>query len=82
MSRNARQSQTRISAQDRGRVGVIDSTCFHPNPDLPRSGFGDLSFHYSKLARLIYFYGFVCAFHWYVSSTLFSFDPFREYQTL
>src|SRR5580700_7227213 len=36
MSRNARQSQAGISASDRGRIGVTDSTCFHPNPNLAR----------------------------------------------
>ena len=34
MPRNARQSQTRVDAGDRGRIGVTDSTCFHPNPNL------------------------------------------------
>jgi hypothetical protein len=50
MSGNTRQSQTGIDARDRGRIGVTDSTCFHPNADLTRSGLGDLSFHYSKNA--------------------------------
>jgi hypothetical protein len=29
MPRNARQSQTRVCARDRGRIGVTDSTCLH-----------------------------------------------------
>jgi hypothetical protein len=36
MSRNTRQSQAGVSAGDRGRIGVTDSTCFHPNPNLAR----------------------------------------------
>jgi hypothetical protein len=41
--RNARQSQTRINAQDRGRIGVTDSTRFHSNPNLTGTRFGDWS---------------------------------------
>jgi hypothetical protein len=66
MPRNTRQSQTRVRARDRGRIGVTDSACFHPNPNLTRSGLGDRPFHYSKRAGLIYFDCFVCAFHWIV----------------
>ena len=51
MSRNTRQSQTGVDSRDRGRIGVTDSACFHPNPDLTGSGLGDLPFHYSKHAR-------------------------------
>ena len=41
MPRNARQIQTRVDARDRGRIGVTDSACFHPNPNLSRSRLGD-----------------------------------------
>jgi hypothetical protein len=41
MPRNAWQSQTRVGARDRGRIGVTDSACFDPNPDLSRSGTRD-----------------------------------------
>jgi hypothetical protein len=51
MPRNARQIQTRVDAGDRGRIGVTDSTCFHPNPDLPRSRLRDGPFYNSKRAR-------------------------------
>jgi hypothetical protein len=34
MPRNAWQTQTRVDAGDRGRIGVTDSACFHPNPNL------------------------------------------------
>jgi hypothetical protein len=37
MPRNARQSQTRVNARDRGRIRVTDSTCFYPNPNLART---------------------------------------------
>src|SRR4029077_13299194 len=40
MPRNARQSQTRVGARDRGHIGVKDSACFHPNPNLARSMLG------------------------------------------
>jgi hypothetical protein len=39
--RNARQSQTRVNARDRGRIRVTDSTCFHPNPNLTCSRLGN-----------------------------------------
>src|SRR4029077_1828671 len=48
MPRNARQFQTRVDAGDRGGIGVTDSASFHANPNLARSRFGDLPFHYSK----------------------------------
>ena len=34
MPRNARQTQTRVAARDRGGIGVTDSACFHSNPNL------------------------------------------------
>jgi hypothetical protein len=34
MPRDARQVQTRVDASDRARIGVTDSACFHPNPNL------------------------------------------------
>jgi hypothetical protein len=61
--RNARQTQTRVDASDRGRIGVTDSACFDPNPDLTHSRLGDLPFHYPKHTRLMYFYCFICVFH-------------------
>jgi hypothetical protein len=63
MSGHPRQSQTRVDAGDRRRIGVTDSACLHPNANLARSGFRHLAFHYSKLARLIYFDCLVCVFH-------------------
>jgi len=51
MARNAWQSQARVYARDRGSIGVADSTCFHPNPNLTRSGLRDWPFHDSKGAR-------------------------------
>src|SRR5439155_22733457 len=63
MSRNARQLQTRVNASDGVCVGVTDSACFHPNPNLSRSRLGDLPFHYSKRARGGDFHCFVCAYH-------------------
>ncbi len=50
MSGNTRQSQTGVDSHHSGRIGMTDSACFHPNPDLTRSGLGDLPFHYSKHA--------------------------------
>jgi hypothetical protein len=41
MARNTRQTQTGVDSDHRGRIGVTDSTCFNPNPDLTRSGLGD-----------------------------------------
>jgi hypothetical protein len=41
MPRNARQSQTREDARDRGHIGVADSAYFHPNPNLTRSRLRD-----------------------------------------
>jgi hypothetical protein len=38
MSRNARQTQTRVIAGDCCGIGVADSTCFHLNPNLTRTG--------------------------------------------
>jgi hypothetical protein len=38
MPRNAQQLQTRVGAHDRSRIGVTDSTGFHPNPNLTGSG--------------------------------------------
>ena len=63
MPRNARQSQTRVDARDRGRIGVTDSACFHPNPNLTRSRLGDWPFHYSKHAGFGDFHCFVCVSH-------------------
>jgi hypothetical protein len=37
--RNARQSQTRVDAHDRGGIGVTNSASFHPNPNLAGSRF-------------------------------------------
>src|SRR5215468_1007143 len=34
MPGNARQSQTGVNSHDRGRVGVTDSACFHPDANL------------------------------------------------
>jgi hypothetical protein len=87
MTRNARQSQTRIDARDRGGIGVTDSTCFHPNPNLTRSRLSDWPFHHAKFARCRDFYRFVCAFHQCVlsfvfrsrsTSIFFSFHPFAN----
>jgi hypothetical protein len=50
MPRNARQSQTRVDSHHRGRIGVTDSACFHPNANLACSGLGDWPFHYAKNA--------------------------------
>src|SRR5262245_14369191 len=47
MPRNARQSQARVGAGDRGRVGVTDSACFHSNPNLACSRLRDWPFYYS-----------------------------------
>jgi hypothetical protein len=63
MPRNARQLQTRVRASDGGGIGMTDSACFHPNPNLSRSRLGDLPFHYSKRARRGNFHCFVCACH-------------------
>jgi hypothetical protein len=63
MPGNARQIQTRVYARDRGRIGVTDSACFDPNPNLTCSRLGDRPFHYSKHTGLVYFYGLVCVFH-------------------
>src|SRR5580704_12317471 len=51
MSRNTWQSQAWVSASDRGRVGVTDSTCFHSNPNLARPGFRNCSFDNVKAVR-------------------------------
>ena len=71
MARNAWENETRIYARDRGRIGVTDSTCFHPNPNLTRSGLGDLPFHYSKHAGCGNFHCFVCVFHFVPASHLY-----------
>jgi hypothetical protein len=42
---NAGQSQARVSASDRKRIGVTDSTRFDTNPDLPWSWFRDPALH-------------------------------------
>jgi hypothetical protein len=63
MSGNAWQSQTRVNARDRGRIGVTDSACFHPNPNLIRSMLGNWSFHHSKYAGCGDFHCFVCVSH-------------------
>jgi hypothetical protein len=70
MSRNAGQSQARVYARDRGRIGVTDSACFHPDPNLTRSRFGDSPFHYSKLARCGDLHRCVCACHWFEGGAL------------
>jgi hypothetical protein len=51
MPRNARQSQTRVGARDRGHIGVTDSACFHPNPNLTCSRLRNWPFHQAKNAR-------------------------------
>jgi hypothetical protein len=38
--RNARQSQTRVHARDRGSIGVTDSTCFYAHSNLTGARFG------------------------------------------
>src|ERR1700688_1249769 len=73
MPRNARQLQTRVGAHDRGRIGVTDSTSFHPNPNLTGSGLGDWTFYYSKHAGCGDFYCFVGALHLCVSPVCISF---------
>jgi hypothetical protein len=50
MPGNARQSQTRVNAGDRGRIGVTDSACLNSNANLTCAGLGDLPFYYSKVA--------------------------------
>jgi hypothetical protein len=50
MSWNTRQTQAEVSAHDRGRIGVTDPTSFDPNPDLPRTGLGNLPFYHPKFA--------------------------------
>ena len=42
--RNARQSQARVGARDRGHIGVTDSACFYPNPNLTCARLRDRSF--------------------------------------
>src|SRR5580704_1325025 len=66
MSGNARQSQTRVSARDRSRIRVTDSSCFHANPNLTHSRVVDLPFHNSKLAGCGDLDCFICVFHLYV----------------
>src|SRR5882762_214132 len=66
MPRNARQLQSRVYARDRGCIGVTNSTCLYPNPNLTCSRLGHLPFRYSKRARCGDFHCFVCAFHLYV----------------
>ena len=51
MPRNARQSQTRVNARDRGRIGVTDTAGFHANPNLTDSRLGDRSLDNSESAR-------------------------------
>jgi hypothetical protein len=63
MPGNARQLQPRVNASDGGCVGVTDSACFHPNPNLSRSRLGDFPFHNSKRARGGDFHCSVCACH-------------------
>jgi hypothetical protein len=40
-ARDAWQTQTWVDAGDRGRIGVTDSACFHPNPNLTCSRLGN-----------------------------------------
>jgi hypothetical protein len=68
MSRNTRQSQAGVSASDHGRIGVTDSTCFHPNPNLARPGFRNCSLNYAKAAWCRDFDCFVCFCHLKLSS--------------
>jgi hypothetical protein len=68
MSRNARQSQAGVSTRNRGRIGVTDSTCFHPNPNLARPGFRNCSLNYAKAAWCRDFDCFVCFCHLKLSS--------------
>src|ERR1700675_102082 len=63
MSRNTRQSQTGVNAHDRGCIGVADSACFNPNPNLAWTRLRYLPFHDPKLTRCKDLYRFVCAFH-------------------
>jgi hypothetical protein len=65
MSRNTRQSQTGVDSRHRGGIGVTDSTCFYPNPNLTRSRLRDWPFHYSKRAGCGDFHCFVCVSHLY-----------------
>ena len=51
MPGNARQLQTRVGAGDRGGIGVTDSACLDPNPNLTGSRLRDRPIHYSKRAR-------------------------------
>src|SRR6266436_6163798 len=48
MPGNARQLQTWEGAGDRGRIGVTDSACFHPNPNLTRSRLRNGPFDHAK----------------------------------
>jgi hypothetical protein len=63
MSRNARESQTRVDAGDRRRIGVTDSTCFYPDPNLTGSRFSHSPFHDSKHVGCGDFHRFVCVSH-------------------
>src|SRR5215831_17035144 len=63
MPGNARQGQARVRAGDRGRIGVTDAACFHPNPNLTRSGIRHGPFHNSKRARCGHLHGLVCSAH-------------------
>src|SRR5258706_4989081 len=63
MPGHAREIQTRVGAGDRSRIGVTDSTGFHPNPDLARAGLGNRPLRHAKPARLIHFHCFVCVAH-------------------
>jgi hypothetical protein len=63
MPRNAWKSQTRVGAHHRGRISVTYSACFHPNPNLPRSGLRDRPLDHAQNARRGNFHCFVRAFH-------------------
>ena len=63
MSRNARQSQTRVGARDRGRIGVTDSACFHPNANLSCRGRGERPLDDLQRARFGHFHRRVGARH-------------------
>src|SRR5258708_28820958 len=63
MPGHARQSQPRVYAHHRGRVGVTNPACVYATPDLPRSGLRDWPFDHAKNARLRDFHCFVRAFH-------------------
>jgi hypothetical protein len=50
MARNARQSQARVNAHDRGGVGVTDPTCLYADSNLAGTRFGNCSLDNAKTA--------------------------------